>query len=258
MDEISEKQTMEPPVSSCANEPIDGGPVLGGESAEPAESADNAPDSPAAQLEAAATVEAVLFCSDAPLTLAKIAQIALLSQKTVRHAIDVLNERYEQTAASFRIDSIAGGRQMQTLPQYHDVLSRLHKARNDSKLSQAAMETLAIIAYRQPIIRADIEAIRGVASGEVLRGLLERQLVKIVGRAEVLGRPMLYGTTRKFLEIFGMADLADLPKVEELRSGAAVGKPAAAPSPAPDVSPAASTEAGSAEQTPTANTVANP
>jgi len=82
------------------------------------------------------------------------------------------------------------------------------------------METLAIIAYRQPILRADIEAIRGVATGDILRGLLDKQLVKIVGRAEVIGRPMLYGTTKKFLEIFGLAKLADLPNVEELRSGA--------------------------------------
>jgi segregation and condensation protein B len=92
--------------------------------------------------------------------------------------------------------------------------------KKDSRLSQAAMETLAIVAYRQPILRADIESIRGVASGEVLRGLLERQLVKIVGRAEVIGRPMLYGTSKRFLEVFGLASLDDLPRVEELRSGA--------------------------------------
>ena len=82
------------------------------------------------------------------------------------------------------------------------------------------METLAIVAYRQPILRADIEAIRGVACGEVLRGLMEKNLVKIVGRAEVLGRPMLYGTTRRFLESFGLGSLVDLPRVEQLRSGA--------------------------------------
>ena len=85
------------------------------------------------------------------------------------------------------------------------------------RLSQAALETLAIVAYRQPILRADVEAIRGVASGEVLRGLMDKQLVKIVGRAEVIGRPMLYGTTRRFLEIFGLKRIEDLPRVEELR-----------------------------------------
>ena len=108
---------------------------------------------------------------------------------------------------------------MLTRPEYHDVVSRLFKNKSDSKLSQAAMETLAIVAYRQPILRADIEAIRGVASGEMLRSLMEKNLVKIVGRAEVLGRPMLYGTTRRFLEVFGLNGLEDLPNVEALRGG---------------------------------------
>jgi len=89
--------------------------------------------------------------------------------------------------------------------------------RDAGKLSPAALETLAIIAYKQPIIRADIEAVRGVAAGEVIRGLMYKGLVKIVGRAEVLGRPMLYGTTKKFLEVFGLNSLKDLPKIEELK-----------------------------------------
>jgi segregation and condensation protein B len=193
-------------------------------------------------LEAAATVEAILFSSDAPLTPAKLAQIAELpGQKAVRQAVATLNERYEQTRSSFRIESVAGGYQMLTLPEYHDVLARLYKTRSESKLSQAAMETLAIIAYRQPILRADIEAIRGVACGEVLRGLMEKQMVKIVGRAEILGRPMLYGTTRRFLETFGLNDLQDLPRVEELRGGAnASGQTSAKPA---DAAPAAETPA---------------
>ena len=179
---------------------------------------------PAAAAEAqetAATVEAILFSTDSPLSPAKIAQIAELpGRRVVKQAIAQLNERYEQMGCTFRIEGIAGGYQMLTIPEYHDVVSRLSRARSDSRLSQAAMETLAIVAYRQPVLRADIEAIRGVASGEVLRGLLAKQLVKIVGRAEVLGRPMLYGTTRRFLETFGLNDLRDLPKVEELRGGA--------------------------------------
>ncbi len=171
--------------------------------------------------ETAAIVEAILFSIDSPLTPGKIAQVAELpSVRAIRKAIETLNARYEQAGAAFRIESIAGGLQMMTLPEYHDVVSRLLKARSDTRLSQAAMETLAIVAYRQPILRADIEAIRGVATGEVLRGLMEKQLVKIVGRAEVLGRPMLYGTTRRFLDLFGLNGLDDLPRVEELRSGA--------------------------------------
>jgi len=171
--------------------------------------------------EEAATVEAILFGSDEPLTPAKVVQVAELpSVRAVREAVERLNDRYERLGSAFRIEAVAGGYQMKTLPEYHDVVSRLVAARSDSRLTQAALETLAIVAYRQPILRADVEAIRGVACGEVLRGLMEKQLVKIAGRAEVLGRPMLYGTTRRFLEAFGLNRLEDLPRVEELRSGA--------------------------------------
>ncbi len=178
--------------------------------------------------EAMATVEAILFASDSPLKPAKISQVAELSIREIKKAIEALNARYEEVGAAFRIENIAEGYQMLTQPQYHDVLSRLLSVRNDSRLSQAAMETLAITAYRQPILRADIEAIRGVACGEVLKGLMERQLIKIVGRADVPGRPMLYGTTRRFLEVFGLPSLDDLPRVEELRVGASAA-PAAKP-----------------------------
>ena len=174
-----------------------------------------------------AIVEAVLFASDTPLPPAKIAAATELPPRRIKKAVTELNKRYAKGGHAFRIEDIAGGYQMMTLPEYHDVLRRLLNVKKDSRLSQAAMETLAIVAYRQPILRADIEAIRGVASGEVLRGLLERQLVKIVGRAEVIGRPMLYGTSKRFLEVFGLAGLDDLPRVEELRSGAEKPSPAA-------------------------------
>jgi segregation and condensation protein B len=173
-----------------------------------------------------AIVEAVLFASDTPLPPTKIAATTELPPRRIKQAVARLNERYAEGGHAFRIEDIAGGYQMMTLPEYHDVLRRLRNVKKDSRLSQAAMETLAIVAYRQPILRADIEAIRGVASGEVLRGLLERHLVKIVGRAEVIGRPMLYGTSKRFLEVFGLANLDDLPRVEELRSGADAPKPA--------------------------------
>jgi segregation and condensation protein B len=109
---------------------------------------------------------------------------------------------------------------MMTRPEYHDVLARLLKVRSESRLTNAALETLAVVAYRQPIIRADIESVRGVACGDMLRKLMDKNLVKIVGRAEVLGRPMLYGTTRHFLEVFGLNSLDDLPNVEQLRAPA--------------------------------------
>jgi len=169
----------------------------------------------------AAVVEAILFASDSPVPASKISQVAELSgQKAVNAAVKRLNERYASIGAAFRIEAIAGGYQLLTAPRYHDVLAKLFRAKSDSRLSQAALETMAIVAYRQPILRADIEAIRGVASGEILRSLMDKQLVKIVGRAEVLGRPMLYGTTKRFLEVFGLSSLEDLPRVEELRSGA--------------------------------------
>jgi segregation and condensation protein B len=162
-------------------------------------------------------IEAVLFASDEPLSDARLAKIVEVTTKQVRECIAELNEKYKTNNNSFRIEQIAGGYQMLTLTEYNLWLKKLVRVRDDSKLGPAALETLAIIAYKQPIIRADIEAIRGVAAGEMIRSLCYKGLVKIVGRAEVLGRPMLYGTTKKFLEVFGLNTLKDLPKVEELQ-----------------------------------------
>ena len=162
-------------------------------------------------------VEAVLFASDESLTDNRLAKIVETSVKQVRQCVKNLNEKYQANNNAFRIEQIAGGYQMLTLSTYNHWLKKLLRARSDSKLSPAALETLAIIAYKQPAIRADIEAIRGVAAGEVIRTLCYKGLVKIVGRAEILGRPMLYGTTKKFLEVFGLNTLKDLPKIEELK-----------------------------------------
>ena len=162
-------------------------------------------------------VEAVLFASDEPLAEARLADIVEASAKQVREHIENLNAKYQANNNAFRIEQIAGGYQMLTLSPYNYWLKKLLRARSDNKLSPAALETLAIVAYKQPIMRADIEAIRGVAVGEVIRSLSYKGLVKIVGRAEVLGRPMLYGTTKRFLEVFGLNTLKDLPKIEELK-----------------------------------------
>jgi len=163
-------------------------------------------------------LEAILFATDEPLTDGKLAGIVETTTKQVRESIESLNARYAAEKHAFRIEQIAGGYQMLTLNTYNTWLKKMLRVRSDNKLSPAAMETLAIIAYKQPIIRADIEAIRGVAVGEVIRSLMYKGLVKIAGRAEILGRPMLYGTTKKFLEIFGLNSLKDLPKVEELKN----------------------------------------
>jgi len=161
-------------------------------------------------------VEAVLFSSDAPLSAGKIAEVLGTGDASeVKAHIEALNERYEGTGASFRIESIAKGYQMLTQPAYNHWLSRLHKARSDSRLSGAAMETLAVVAYKQPVLRADVESIRGVAVGDMLVRLRDANLVRIVGRAEEIGRPLLYGTTAKFLDVFGLRSLDDLPKLDD-------------------------------------------
>jgi len=173
---------------------------------------------PADDVTVTSVVEAILFASDEPLSASRLSKIAGVSTKQVNQSIETLNEKYKAGAHAFRIEQIAGGYQMLTLSSYNIWLQRLLNVRGDSKLSPAALETLAIISYKQPIIRADIEAIRGVQCGEVIRSLMFKGLVKIIGRAEVLGRPMLYGTTKRFLEVFGLNTLKDLPKVEELKS----------------------------------------
>ncbi len=162
-------------------------------------------------------IEAVLFASDEALSEARLADIVQTSAKNIRRYIDGLNDKYKANHHAFRIEPIAGGYQMLSLSCYNPWLQKLLRVRSDSKLSPAALETLAIIAYKQPVMRADIEAIRGVAAGEIIRSLMAKALVKIVGRAEVLGRPMLYGTTKKFLEVFGLNSLKDLPTIEALK-----------------------------------------
>ncbi len=163
-------------------------------------------------------LEALLFASDVPLSAAKIVQtLGLDTARTVKAAVAELNEGYSRREAAFRIEERAGGYQILTLPQYAEYIQRLLRKRDEGRLTPAALETLAIIAYKQPILRVDVEAIRGVACGEVIRTLMEYNLVKIVGRAEEVGRPMLYGTTRHFLEVFGLGSLKDLPKSDQLK-----------------------------------------
>ena len=190
------------------------------ENEEPKEQSQESNDEPQEindELTLESVIEAVLFASDEPLTIVRLASITETTTKQVREHIENLNKKYQDNNHAFRIEQIAGGYQMLTLSSYNHWLKKLLRARSETKLSPAAMETLAIIAYKQPVIRADIEAIRGVAVGEVIRALSYKGLVKIVGRAEILGRPMLYGTTKKFLEVFGLNTLKDLPKIEELK-----------------------------------------
>ncbi len=130
--------------------------------------------------------------------------------------VEEINEDLQRSARPYRIVKIAGGFQFATTPQQGYLVQRLLKAKNRRRLTQAALETIAIIAYRQPITKAEIDAIRGVNSGEVVNSLVEKQLAAIVGRSETIGKPLLYGTTEEFLRIFGLNSLSDLPKLREI------------------------------------------
>lgn len=161
-------------------------------------------------------LEALLFSTRHPLTAGRLAELLdLQTTKPIRAAVKSLNRTYTETNRAFRIEQVAGGYQMLTLPEFGDLLKSLHQKELDAKLSKPSLETLAIIAYKQPILRAQVEAIRGVACGETIRNLMEKHLVKIAGRAEEPGRPILYGTTRRFLEVFGLNSLKDLPQTED-------------------------------------------
>ncbi|MCB9846775.1 MAG: SMC-Scp complex subunit ScpB [Phycisphaeraceae bacterium] len=198
-------------------------------------------------------VEAVLFAADRAITAGRIAEALEISAdeggaRVVHDAIGRLNESYEATGRSFRIEKVAGGYRAVTTPEFADAIAAFQAGKAQRRLSRAALEALSIIAYRQPVTRAEIEAIRGVACGEVLRALLEKRLIAITGRAEEVGRPMLYGTTRRFLELFGVASVRDLPAPEGF-------KPRAKPSPAADPAQEAGEEDAALDATdPEANT----
>ena len=161
-------------------------------------------------------IEAVLFATDQPVSSRRIAEVLGVTDGQVREQVAVLFAQYQESGRAFTVEEIAGGFQILTRAEYGETVKQLFSVDRQHKLSQAALETLAIIAYKQPIHRADIEAIRGVAVDSILRTLQERALIRIVGRADVLGRPFLYGTTKRFLEAFGLKSLDDLPSVEEL------------------------------------------
>ena len=162
-------------------------------------------------------VEATLFASQTPLTADEIARAdENLVAEGVVEAIQTLRDVYEETARAFQIYQMGDGYQILTRPEYAPYLERFDSVPRAPHLSPAALETLAIIAYRNPIGRIEIEEVRGVSATSVLRTLLDWELVQVVGRAEGLGRPLLYGVTQKFLEHFGLQDLSDLPGPDEL------------------------------------------
>ena len=161
-------------------------------------------------------VEALVVGAAEPIGAARMADIVPgLGAADVRRCVDELNASYEEQGRAFEIWEVAGGYQLRTRPVYAGYLQQLVKDR-PLRLSRAALETVAVVAYKQPATRAEIEHVRGVDVGAVLRSLVERRLVRVAGHREVPGRPILYGTTRRFLEVFGLASLKDLPTLREL------------------------------------------
>ena len=161
-------------------------------------------------------LEALLLASAEPVTAARLGRIVPESSaRDVREDVAVLNERYAAGGHGFRIEEVGGGYQLRTLPELAAHVQRLEPV-PPLRMSRASLESLAIIAYKQPVTRAEIEHVRGVDAGPLLRSLLERRLVRIAGHREVPGRPILYATTPRFLEVFGLASLSDLPTLREI------------------------------------------
>ena len=162
-------------------------------------------------------VEALIFAADKPVSAAAVALAADISTEDVEEIISRLNNDYLNLGRAFRILKVAGGYQFRTEPEYAEYIRSMYRESASSRLSLAALETLAIIAYRQPISRPEIDKIRGVNVSGVLKSLIEKKMVTVKGRAEALGRPLLYGTTEYFLRYFGLDSLDSLPRESELQ-----------------------------------------
>jgi segregation and condensation protein B len=163
-------------------------------------------------------LEAILFLAREPLGLRKLARLANLADGTeARTLLQNLSDRYDKRGCAFQIVQVAGGYQLLSRREFAAWLRPQEGTEREIRLSPPALETLAVVAYRQPVLRAEVEAIRGVACGEILRQLMDRDLLRIVGRSEELGRPLRYGTTKRFLEVYGLSNLDQLPWSEQLR-----------------------------------------
>lgn len=162
-------------------------------------------------------VESLLFVHDQPLSLDRLALILEEYERAdLRAALDELIQEYEEGERGIVLAQVGGGYQMRSRPEHGDYIRRLTKTKG-VKFSQSALETLAIVAYRQPITRAEVEYLRGVDSGGVMKSLLEKKLLRITGKKDVPGKPLIYGTSREFLELFGLKDLNQLPTLKEIQ-----------------------------------------
>ena len=164
-----------------------------------------------------AILEGLIFVSETPLTVDRMKEVLGTQKRDLQRLLSEMVEDYRASSRGFLLAEVAEGFQFRTRPEHADWIRKLKKAKS-AALSQPALETLAIVAYRQPVVRMDIEKIRGVDSGGVLRTLLERKLVKIIGKKDVPGKPIVYGTSKRFLEVFGLKDLSELPTLKDLDS----------------------------------------
>ena len=165
-------------------------------------------------LELMPLVEALIFSADGPIKVDLMAEALDMEPAEILVAIEALEADYEERPRGFFMQMVSGGYQLRTRPEYADYLRKLGHSR-PFKFSRPALETLSIIAYRQPVTRSEIEYLRGVDSGSVVKTLLEKHLIRILGKKDVPGKPMIYGTTREFLELFGLSDLSALPTLRE-------------------------------------------
>ncbi|MFO7931505.1 MAG: SMC-Scp complex subunit ScpB [Thermodesulfobacteriota bacterium] len=164
-------------------------------------------------------IESLLFVSKDPLSAEQLKNLLPEAETgEIRGVIEELEQEYRKKNGGFLLREVAGGYQFRTRPEYRQWIERL-LAPQPARLSKAAMETLAIAAYHQPVLRSEIEHIRGVNSGNTIRLLLEKKLIRVLGRREIPGRPLVYGTTKRFLEVFGLKDLKDLPAPQEIAAG---------------------------------------
>lgn len=163
-------------------------------------------------------VEAILFAADQPTSADRLAQAAgdEITVGAVKEAVAELVAEYDEQGRAFTVEEIAGGYQLFTRPEFNTYLKSMVRARTQQRFTQAALETLAIIAYKQPITRAEVEDIRGVAAGDMIRALMEKGLVRVAGKSPEVGHALLYGTTKKFLQVFGLASTKELPDAKEL------------------------------------------
>ncbi|HET6464104.1 MAG TPA: SMC-Scp complex subunit ScpB [Nitrospiria bacterium] len=168
--------------------------------------------------ELTAVLEAILFVSGEPMSLEELSEVLEGTEaERIRQALDHLRQNYESAGRGLQIVEVAGGYRIVTRSECAPWIRSLEKIKTATRLSRSGLETLAIVAYKQPVTRGEIEAIRGVDSAYVLKTLLERRILKITGRREGLGRPILYGTTREFLQYFGLKDLSELPALKEFK-----------------------------------------